>query len=56
MVGIRDRFGESGSLLDLMKLHEVTAPHIVAAAKRVMARKNMNHMKEVSIIDNRHSK
>jgi transketolase len=40
MIGIRDRFGESGDLNELMELHKLTAPHIVAAAKRVIQRKD----------------
>jgi transketolase len=40
MVGIRDRFGESGDLNELMELHKLTAPHIVAAAKRVIQRRS----------------
>jgi transketolase len=40
MIGIRDRFGESGDLNELMELLKLTAPHIVAAAKRVIQRKD----------------
>jgi len=40
MIGIRDRFGESGDLRELMELHGLTARHIVAAAKRALDRKN----------------
>jgi transketolase len=40
MIGIHDRFGESGDLNELMELHKLTAPHIVAAAKRSIQRKN----------------
>ncbi len=39
MVGIRDRFGESGDLRELMEIHKLTAPHIVEAAKSVMNRR-----------------
>lgn len=40
MIGIHDRFGESGDLNDLLELHKLTAPHIVAAAKRAIQRKD----------------
>jgi len=40
MIGIRDRFGESGDLRELMELHGLTARHIAAAARRVIDRKN----------------
>lgn len=40
MIGIRDRFGESGDLRELMELHGLTARHIVAAARRAFDRKN----------------
>ena len=46
MVGIRDRFGESGDLRELMELYGLTARHIVAAAKRVIDRKNWNGAKK----------
>lgn len=36
MVGIRDRFGESGDLRELMEIHGLTAHHIADAAKKVM--------------------
>jgi transketolase len=36
MIGIRDRFGESGDLRELMEIHELTARHIADAARRVM--------------------
>lgn len=39
-IGIRDRFGESGDLRELMGIHGLTAPHIVAAAKKVMRKKD----------------
>jgi len=42
MIGIRDRFGESGDLRELMELHGLTARHIAAAARRVIDRKNMS--------------
>jgi transketolase len=40
MVGIHDRFGESGELRELMEIHGLTASHIVGAAKRVMKLKD----------------
>ncbi len=46
MVGIRDRFGESGDLRELMELYGLTARHIAAAAKRVIDRKNWNGTKK----------
>ncbi len=39
-VGIKDRFGESGSPGELFKMFELTAEDIVKAAKRAIARKN----------------
>jgi transketolase len=39
MIGIHDRFGESGDLRALMELHQLTARHIAEAAKRVIDRK-----------------
>jgi len=36
MVGIHDRFGESGDLRELMEIHGLTAHHIADAAKRVI--------------------
>lgn len=36
MIGIHDRFGESGELRELMEIHGLTAHHIADAAKRVM--------------------
>jgi len=42
MIGIRDRFGESGDLRELMELYGLTARHIAAAAKRAIDRKNRN--------------
>jgi transketolase len=42
IIGIRDRFGESGDLRELMELHGLTARHIAAAARRVIDRKNMS--------------
>jgi len=44
MIGIRDRFGESGDLRELMELHGLTARHIAAAARRVIDRKNRSEM------------
>jgi transketolase len=40
MVGIHDRFGESGELRELMEIHGLTSHHIVDAAKRAMKLKN----------------
>lgn len=39
MIGIHDRFGESGDLRALMELHQLTARNIADAAKRVIDRK-----------------
>jgi transketolase len=36
MIGIRDRFGESGDLRELMEIYGMTARHIADAAKRVI--------------------
>jgi len=36
MIGIRDRFGESGDLRELMEIYGMTAHHIADAAKRVI--------------------
>jgi len=38
-IGVKDRFGESGSPDELFKMFELTAQDIVKAAKRVLARK-----------------
>jgi transketolase len=40
MVGIHDRFGESGELRELMEILGLTSHHIADAAKRVMKLKN----------------
>lgn len=40
MIGIHDRFGESGDLRELMEIHGLTARHIADAAKRVMKLKD----------------
>jgi transketolase len=40
MVGIHDRFGESGDLHELMELYCLTARHIAAAAGRAIERKS----------------
>jgi len=48
MIGIRDRFGESGDLRELMELHGLTARHIVAAARRVIDRRNRSETEEES--------
>jgi transketolase len=45
MIGIRDRYGESGDLSELMELYGLTAHHIVDAAKRAIERKNRNGSK-----------
>lgn len=42
MVGIRDRFGESGQMRELMEIHGLTARHIVDTAKSVIKSKNGN--------------
>jgi transketolase len=42
MIGIKDRYGESGDLRELMEIYELTAHHIVNAAKRAIERKNGN--------------
>jgi transketolase len=46
MVGIWDRFGESGDIRELMELYGLTARHIAAAAKRAIDRKNWNGTKK----------
>lgn len=38
-VGVRDRFGESGQADEMLEIMELSAPHIVKAAQRVMLRK-----------------
>lgn len=38
-VGVRDRFGESGQADEMLEKMELSAPHIVKAAQRVMLRK-----------------
>ena len=38
-VGVNDRFGESGQADEMLELMELSAPHIVKAAQRAMARK-----------------
>ena len=38
-VGTNDTFGESGTPTQLLEKYGLTAPHIVAAAEKVMARK-----------------
>ncbi|NQT75959.1 MAG: transketolase family protein [Candidatus Omnitrophica bacterium] len=40
-IGVKDRFGESGSPEKLFKIFELTAEDIVKAAKRAIARKKM---------------
>jgi transketolase len=40
MIGINDRFGESGDLRELMEIHGLTAHHIADAAKRVIKLKD----------------
>jgi transketolase len=39
MVAVDDKFGESGTPVELMKEYGLDTPHIVAAVKRVIARK-----------------
>jgi transketolase len=46
MVGIRDRFGESGDLRELMVLHGLTARHIAAAAKRAIDRRDRDEARK----------
>ena len=46
MIGIHDRFGESGDLRELMELHGLTARHITVAAKRAIERKDKLGIKE----------
>ena len=38
-VGVQDTFGISGPALELLEYHHLTAPHIAAAAKEVLAKK-----------------
>ena len=38
-VGVRDRFGESGQADEMLELMELSAPHIVKAAMKAIARK-----------------
>lgn len=38
-VGVRDRFGESGQADEMLELMELSAPHIVKAAMKVITRK-----------------
>ena len=40
MVGVQDRFGESGGSDELMGALKITAVEVVAAAKRAISRKN----------------
>jgi transketolase len=40
MIGIHDRFGESGDLRELMEIHGLTTRHIADAARHVMKLKN----------------
>ena len=39
MVGIQDRFGQSGKAEELGEEYQLTAPHIVQAVGRVIKRK-----------------
>ena len=39
-IGTKDTFGESGTPADLMKKYQLDVPDIIAAAEKVMARKN----------------
>ena len=41
-VGTKDTFGESGTPADLLKKYGLDVPDIVAAAEKVMQRKNNN--------------
>jgi transketolase len=38
-VGVRDQFGQSGEPQELAEFYGLTAPHIAAAARRAVARK-----------------
>lgn len=40
MVGVRDRFGQSGEVKELYDYYKLSAPHIRAAAQKARARKN----------------
>jgi transketolase len=40
-IGVRDTFAESGPYLDVIDKYGLTAPHIMAAVKRVIGRKKM---------------
>lgn len=40
MVGVRDSFGQSGSIVELYEYYKLSAPHIKAAIKKVHARKS----------------
>lgn len=40
-VGVQDRFGQSGTPEELLEHYGLTAPHIIEAAKRAVARKGM---------------
>lgn len=38
-IGVQDRFGQSGTMMELYEEYGLTAPHIVAAAKRAIVRR-----------------
>jgi transketolase C-terminal domain/subunit len=40
MIGIRDRFGESGNLRQLIETHGLSAQHIANAAKNAIERRD----------------
>jgi transketolase len=44
MIGIRDRFGESGDIRELMELYGLTDHHIAAAARRAINRKQTHQI------------
>jgi transketolase len=44
-VGTNDTFGESGTPAQLLEKYGLTAPHIVSAAKKVIARKTLSRWK-----------
>ena len=39
IVGVKDKFGRSGKPAELLDLYELSAPHIVARVRDVLARK-----------------
>jgi transketolase len=40
MIGVKNRFGQSGTATELLEQYSMTHPAIIAAAKKVIARKN----------------